>query len=70
MQIKKKKLIQASVLVLLMEEIYEVHVSYGFMWHVILMSFMKTGTGVQATSRFRLSNLRGCNAGNTDKEGL
>jgi hypothetical protein len=37
---------------------------------LILPSFMKIDTGVQAILRFRLSNLKGCNVGITDGRDL
>jgi hypothetical protein len=55
------------MLVSLIEGIYEVRRWDGFMWHDIVPSFMKIGTGVQATLRFCLRNLRGCNVGITDE---
>jgi hypothetical protein len=33
---------------------------------IYLPSFMKIGTGIQATLRFCLSNLKGTNVGSTD----
>jgi hypothetical protein len=44
-----------------------------FNWRVLvdnIPSFVKTGTGVEATVRFFLNNLRGCNVGITDGRDL
>jgi hypothetical protein len=37
---------------------------------IYVTSLMKTGTGVQAVSRFGFRNLRGCNVGITDRRDL
>jgi hypothetical protein len=37
---------------------------------IYLISVMKTGARVQATSRFYLRNLKGCNVGITDGKDL
>jgi hypothetical protein len=57
---------EATVLVLLMRGIYDVHVQMGSCGMIYLPSFMKIGTGIQAISRFCLSNLSGCNVDITD----
>jgi hypothetical protein len=50
------------VLMLLMTGIYDICHWYGLRWHdVYISSFLKTVIGVQATLRFCLSNLNGCN---------
>jgi hypothetical protein len=41
--------------------------SYGMIY---LLSFRKTGAGIQAILRFCLRNLRGCNIGITDGRNL
>jgi hypothetical protein len=57
---------EAVMLVLFRGGIYEVCLkmaSYCMIWR---LSFMRIGTGVQATLRFCLSSFRGCNVGTSD----
>jgi hypothetical protein len=62
----KKKMV-----VLLTEVIYEVRRWDGLRWRgMYITSFMKTDTGVQAILKSGLRNLRGCNAGITDRRDL
>jgi hypothetical protein len=45
---------------------HAVEMAWCGMIYEYIPSFMKTGTGVQAISRFCLRSLRGCNVGITD----
>jgi hypothetical protein len=61
----------AVMLVLLKGGIYDARRRDAFMWHDIFTSFVKIGIGVQGILlRFCLRNLKGCNVGISDVEGV
>jgi hypothetical protein len=60
----------AAVLVLLLGEIYELHLVMVLCGMKYVPSFMKAGTDVQEILRFCISNFRGCNIGHTDGRDL